>query len=205
MKYCLAVAGIFFGSVLGAQSYEQVLKQCIKNFHEGLGSFSREKAQTEIERRYSVLNECMKGQKFPAFNLTTYDGSKYTSEQNRNKVVLLNFWFTKSPTSVAAIPYLNELADEYKGKDFVILSFSTDGFAVLSSFLKEHPVKFRVFDKSRDLINHQFYTLLGYPTNIFLNKQGEVVDYQVGGSIKPEELSKIKEGYRKLIEEELAK
>src|SRR5436190_23910601 len=73
-------------SELKAQSYEQVLKKCIKNFHEGLGQFTKDNATTEIERRYDVLNECIRGQKFPAFNLTTYNGSKYSSQENANKV-----------------------------------------------------------------------------------------------------------------------
>ena len=170
-----------------------------------MGQFPKEKAATEIERRYAVLSQCIQGQKFPAFNLTTYNGSKYSSQDNAGKVVLLNFWFTKSPTSVALVPVLNELADEYQGKEFVILSFSADAFTALSNFLKEHPVKYHVFEKSRDLINHQFNTLLGYPTNIFLNKKGEVVEYKVGGGIKPEELQKAKAEFKKIIEDELGK
>ncbi len=196
---------VFSATFLDAQNYEQTLKQCLKNFHEGLGQFTKEKAAAEIERRYNVLSQCIQGQKFPAFNLTTYNGSKYSSQENINKVVLLNFWITKSPTSVAAIPMLNELTDEYKDKDFVILSFSADGFTALTNFLKEHLVKYRVFEKSRELINHQFNTLLGYPTHIFLNKKGEVVEYKVGGGLKPEELKKEKEEFKRIIEEELAK
>ena len=47
---------IFILSLFGAsaQSYEQTLKQCLQNFHEGLGKFSKEQAETEIERRYSA-------------------------------------------------------------------------------------------------------------------------------------------------------
>jgi thiol-disulfide isomerase/thioredoxin len=192
-------------TLLMAQSYEQVIKKCIKNFHEGLGQFTKDNATTEIERRYDVLNECIRGQKFPAFNLTTYNGSKYSSQENANKVVILNFWFTKSPTSVAAMPMLNELAEEYKDQNFVILGFAADAFTPLSAFLKEHPVKYRIFEKTRDLINHQFNTLLGYPTNIILNKKGEVVEYRVGGGLKPEELAKTKAEFKKIIDEELAK
>jgi len=197
---------LFFIIILShGQNYEQRLKQCIQNFHEGLGQFTKESASIEIERRYKVLSECIKGQKFPSFVLHTYNGTKYSSEENTNKVVLLNFWFTKSPTSVAAIPMLNELADEYKDKDFVILSFSSDGAAALIAFLKDHPVQYLVFEKSRDLINHQFNTLLGYPTHIFLNKKGEVIEYKVGGGLKPEELKKIKDEFKRIIDEELAK
>jgi len=202
---CLILLLLFLLSAAQAQNYEQRLKQCMKNFHEGLGGFSKESASAEIERRYKVLSECIKGQKFPDFVLHTYDGTRYSSQENVNKVVLLNFWFTKSPTSVAAIPMLNELSVEYKGKDFIILSFSSDGTAALLAYLKDHPVQYKIFEKSRDLINHQFNTLLGYPTNIFLNKKGEVVEYKVGGGLKPAELQKEKEEFKKIIDEELAK
>jgi len=187
------------------QNYDQTLKKCIQSFHEGLGKFTKENAEVEVARRYEVLNQCIRGQKFPAFRMATYDGNKYSSEQNAGNVVLLNFWFTKSETSVAAISYLNELNDEYKDQDFVVLSFAADTFAPLSTFLKDHPVKYRVFEKSRDLINHQFNTLLGYPTNIILNKKGEVVEYRVGGGVNPEELLKTKGELKRIIDGELTK
>jgi thiol-disulfide isomerase/thioredoxin len=189
---------------LHAQSYEQTLSRCIKSFQDGLSNFPRESAEEEIQRRYDVLSECVKGQKFPAFSLVDHKGSRITNKDFIDKVVIINFWFSKSPTSVAAIPILNELVDEYKDKDFLIVSFSADGFASLAHFLKEHPVNYTIFEKSRDLINPQFSTVLGYPTNIFLNKKGEVVEYRVGGSIKPEELAKTKEAYKRIIDAELS-
>jgi thiol-disulfide isomerase/thioredoxin len=189
---------------LQAQSYEQTLSRCIKSFQDGLSNFPRESAEEEIQRRYNVLSECVKGQKFPAFSLVNHKGSRISNKDLMGKVVIINFWFSKSPTSVAAIPMLNELVEEYKDNDFLIVSFSADGFASLSHFLKEHPVNYTIFEKSRDLINPQFSTVLGYPTNIFLNKKGEVVEYRVGGSIKPEELAKMKEAYKRIIDTELS-
>lgn len=190
---------------LSAQHYEHRLKQCIKNFQEGLSNFKKEDAEAEIERRYTVLNECIKGQKFPAFELATHKGTRISNKTLAGKVVLINMWFTKSPTSLAAIPMLNELHEEYKDKDFILISFSADGFAALAAFLKDHPISYHIFEKSRDLINHQFSTVLGYPTNIFLNKKGEVVEYRVGGSVDPAELNKTKEQFKRIIDDELAK
>lgn len=204
MKYGMFI-GWLLSLQLSAQHYDKVLNQCIENFRDGLGQFTKENAVAEIERRYEVLNQCIRGQRFPAFRMSTYDGHKYSSEENKGKVVLLNFWFTKSPTSVAAIPYLNELAEEFKGQDFVILAFAADAYTALAAFLKENPVKYRVFEKSRDLINHQFNTLLGYPTNIILNKRGEVIEYKVGGGLKPEELQQDKEKIKRIVKEELAR
>jgi thiol-disulfide isomerase/thioredoxin len=205
MKTFVIFLTVLISQSLLGQSYDQTLKKCIQNFHDGLGKFSKDKAQTEVERRYAVLNECIRGQKFPAFRMATYNGEKYSSEENAGKVVLLNFWITKSPTSVAAIPYLNELAGEYKDKDFVILSFAADQLPPLETFLATHPVKYRVFGKTRDLINHQFNTVIGYPTNIILNKKGEVVEYRVGGGIVPEELLKTKGELKRIIEDELVR
>ena len=194
-----------FSGLAHGQQYEQTLKRCIKNFQEGISNFKKEDAETEIERRYSVFNACIKGQKFPAFELTTHKGTRISSKAFAGKVVLINMWFSKSPTSVAAIPMLNELQDEFKDQDFVLVSFSADGFAALAAFLKEHPVNYHIFDKSRDLINHQFSTVLGYPTNIFLNKKGEVVEYKVGGSLDADVLTKTKEQFKQIIETELEK
>lgn len=188
-----------------AQHYEHRLKQCIKNFQEGLSNFKKEDAEAEIERRYAVLNECIRGQKFPAFELTTHKGTRISNKTLAGKVVLINMWFSKSPTSVSAIPLLNELHDEYKDKDFILISFCADGFAALAAFLKEHPINYHIFEKSRDLINNQFSTVLGYPTTIFLNKKGEVVEYRVGGSLDEADLLKTKEQFKRIIEAELEK
>jgi thiol-disulfide isomerase/thioredoxin len=188
-----------------AQHYEQTLKRCIKNFQDGMETISKDDAEAEVQRRYTVLNECIKGQKFPAFELPTNKGSRISNKDLAGKVVLINMWFSKSPTSVAAIPLLNELHEEFKDKNFILLSFSSDGFAALSVFLKDNPVNYHIFEKSRDLINHQFSTVLGYPTNIFLNKKGEVVEYRVGGSVEAGQLAKTKEEFRKIIETELAR
>ena len=190
-------------TLLHAQQYEKILKKCIDNFQDGLGQFTKERSAAEVERRYTVLNECMKGQKFPAFSLTTYKGNKYSSTENANKVVLLHFWSTKSPTCVAAIPLLNELFETYKDKDFIILSFSSEELGTLNTFLSKHRVRYNVFGKSKNLINHQFSTVLGYPTNILLNKKGEIAEYKVGSSLKPEELKKTKEALVRAIEFEL--
>jgi thiol-disulfide isomerase/thioredoxin len=177
LNRALFIGLVLIASTVGAQHYEHTLKKCIKNFQDGLSDFTNGNATAEVERRYRVLDECMRGQKFPAFKL--------------------------SPTAVAAIPYLNELVEEYKGKDFVILSFSSEGFETLAKFIKANPIRYRVFDKSRDLINHQFQTLLGYPTMIILNKKGEVAKYKVGGGMKPDELKKDKERLKGVIDFEL--
>lgn len=190
---------------LAAQQYEQTLKKCVKNFQEGIDAFAKENNAAEIARRYSVFESCMKGQKFPSFKLITYNGEKYSSEESSKKVVLLNFWSTKSPTSVASISYLNDLVQEYTDKEFVVLSFSTEETGTLTEFLKSRPVKYRVFGKSRDLINHQFTTLLGYPTNIILNKNGEIVKYKIGGGLNSEELKSDKAELMKAIDAELMK
>jgi peroxiredoxin len=202
--FLILIVASFSMTIATAQHYEQTLKKCVKNFHEGLGDFTKERASAEVERRYEVLNECIKGQKFPSFKLNTYTREKYSSEQSANKVVLLNFWITKSPTAVAAISYLNELVDEYKDQDLVILSFSSEEISVLAEFIKTNPIQYRVFGKSRELINHQFTTLLGYPTNIILNRKGEVVKYKVGGGLKSDELKKEKEVLKRVIDSELA-
>jgi thiol-disulfide isomerase/thioredoxin len=100
---------------------------------------------------------------------------------------------------------LNELVEEYKNQNFVILSFAIDNTAEVTAFLKEHPVKYLVFDKTKELINHHFSTVLGYPTNIFLNKKGEVVAYRVGSGLRSAEIQKMKSDFKRIIDAELEK
>lgn len=183
-----------------AQPYETTLKRCLDNFKAGLGDFSPQHVEQEMQRRQTVLNECMQGVKFPDFELHNLDGTKFSSKSLAGKVVVINFWMTKSPAAVAVIPLLNDLVREYENQEVAIVSFANESKAALHTFLESHSVHYPIFPKSRDLINHQFGIVLGYPTNIVLNKKGAIVDYRVGASTKPEELTKLKVNMKKVID-----
>ncbi len=58
----------------------------------------------------------------------------------RGKAVVLEFWATWCGGCVAAIPHLNELANQFKDKPVVFLSVTDEGANVVEAFLNRRPM-----------------------------------------------------------------
>jgi peroxiredoxin len=178
-----------------------------KTLHSCAEIFSKDDATEppQHSRKMEKLRECMVGKKFPSFSVAAISGKNYSIVDLKDKVVLVNSWFIGCAPCVAEMLLLNELNQEFKDKGFLLLAFSTDDSEHLSQFLKDRPTTYDIFSNSRELIQQTLKTTYGYPTNIFLNKKGEIVEYSVGGALEEKGLQQTKERFRKIIMEELAK
>ena len=58
----------------------------------------------------------------------------------RGKAVVMEFWATWCGPCVAAVPHLNELAEQYEDKPVTFLSITDEDYDVVSSFLKKRPI-----------------------------------------------------------------
>jgi peroxiredoxin len=136
----------------------------------------------------------------PYFSLTSIDGELYRLSELKGRVIMLNFWFIDCASCVDEIPLLNQLTEEYKDEDFLLLSFSTDDKETILNFKKSHELKYVVFENSSDLIQNTFHLPYGYPTNIILDKEGKIIDLKLGGDPK-----KLKATFRMIIDTGLMK
>ena len=184
-------AFLFLTNVCLAQTYEETVAKCIKDIQNG----------SPIGQQ---LTQCLTGLKFPSFTATTIEGKHYTLMDLKGKIVLINLWFIGCPPCIAEIPILNELATEY-GEDFVILSFGLDDKKSISTFLERRPMNFPVFSDSKELIKNTFRMNLGYPTNVLLNKEGQIVEFKLGASNNEAGLKSMKDDIKKIVEAELIK
>jgi thiol-disulfide isomerase/thioredoxin len=175
-----------------AQSYEDEAEKCTADFQ-------RKLANKEADV-FSTAGHCLVGLPFPYFNLTSIDGEQYKLSELKGKIIMLNFWFIDCSSCVDQIPLLNQLAEEYKEEDFLLLSFSTDDKEIISNVKKSHELKYVVFENSRDLIQETFHIPYGYPTNIFLDKEGKIIDLKLGGDPK-----KLKTTFKGIIDTGLMK
>jgi len=179
------------------------LDKCAQEFHEGSAegnSFDR----AVFVRKEKELRECLIGKRFPSFAVTDLAGKKYSDADLNGKVVLASSWFIGCAPCVAEIPLLNELNLEFKDKGFLLLSFSTDNVEHLTKFLEAKPITYTIFPNSHELLG-KLKTTYGYPTNIFLNKKGEIVEFSTGGALDENGLQLTKEKFRKIIMAELGK
>jgi hypothetical protein len=97
------------------------------------------------------------------------------------------------------------LQREFSGKDFVILSFGLDDNKSIERFMQKRPIHFSVFANSKELIENKLKMSFGYPTTIFLDQDGKIIDFKIGGAVDEAGLKKTKEEFKNLIEKELNK
>lgn len=62
----------------------------------------------------------------PPFKVTTLDGRQVSLDDFQGKVVLLDFWATWCEPCREALPHMKEIAKEFQGQPFVMLSISLD-------------------------------------------------------------------------------
>ena len=114
------------------------------------------------------------------FELQTIDGRKIRLADLKGKVVLLNFWAAWCGGCVKEAPHLVELYDKYKSQGFEILAISTDAEAErykVAKFVKDHQLSFPIlYNENAD----KLYNVEGFPTNIFIDKEGKIKYQSLG-------------------------
>jgi peroxiredoxin len=205
MRTFLLITFISATSICIAQTYEESMDKCANAFRKSLDINKLIESESKMIAKMEERRTCVIGLKFPSFEATAVDGKTYTLDNLKGKIVLINLWFIGCAPCVAEIPIFNELQNEFRNKDFVILSFGLDDAKSINDFVKNRSVNFPAFSNSRDLITNKFKMSFGYPTNIFLDKEGRIIDFKTGGAMEESGLRQTKAEFKKLIEEGLKK
>ncbi|MCT4637413.1 MAG: TlpA family protein disulfide reductase [Bacteroidales bacterium] len=130
-------------------------------------------------------------QKAPQFSTKDMNGNEVSTDVMKGKVTILNFWFTKCKPCIAEIPDLNRLYDKYKDNEDVVfasITFSTD--KQVTKFMESNEIKYPVVTGAKDICKK--FNVMGYPTTVIIDKEGNIVDQVIGGMPNvDEELSEI--------------
>lgn len=122
--------------------------------------------------------EFTQGEKAFDFIVTDLKGNTIKLSEQKGKVVVLNFWFTKCGPCVLEMPTLNALVEEYKDKDVVFLAITFNKKGVVENFLDETNFNYTIAANANDVIT--MYGVQSYPTSIIINKKGEIVLKEIG-------------------------
>lgn len=135
----------------------------------------------------------------PDWSLPTLTGDTVRLADLRGKVVLIDFFYKSCAPCCAALPFLQSLHEKYKDNGFVMIGIDPYDDPVkgeMSAFLAKRGVTYTVLFSDREL--PKTYHVSGYPTLIFLNREGNIVKTQYGFSTALEET--LEEQLKKMLQ-----
>jgi peroxiredoxin len=126
------------------------------------------------------------GQTAPDFSLKDTSGNKVMLRHYKGKVILLDFWATWCPPCKRSIPELVDLQRKYRKNGLVILGVSVDdpdmvNNRYLSAFKEKYKINYTILRANKRVLSDYFSTGdLAVPTLFVIDRQGKIVDKQVG-------------------------
>jgi thiol:disulfide interchange protein len=111
-----------------------------------------------------------------ALPITRLDGGSFDDAALQGKVVVVDFWATWCVPCIKEIPGFNRLNDELAGSGVIVLAVDMDedgGAPLVESFLKDHPMKYRVVLGSPELKERFHVNLL--PTTVVFDRSGKTL------------------------------
>jgi thiol-disulfide isomerase/thioredoxin len=117
----------------------------------------------------------------PHFRLPSIRGGEVSLGSFKDRIVMVHFWATWSPSAQADLMSLEKIQKALAGESFSLITIATDvvGGAQVKAFLAKHASSVPV------LIDSQGVTLKGYdvkvvPTTVFIDWHGRVIGRAVG-------------------------
>ena len=112
--------------------------------------------------------------KAPDFTLRTMDGPNLRLQEQRGRVVLMNFWATWCGPCRQEMPHMNRLYEKYKSSGFVILGVNVDedpknAAGVASKLGVKFPV---LWDTDKNV--SKLYELSTMPSTVLIDRDGKV-------------------------------
>lgn len=135
------------------------------------------------------------GQLAEPFALNDLDGTRYTSEQLKGKITVLNFWFIECKPCVMEMPDLNKLVELYKGQDVVFLGIATNNEARLKEFLKKNEFNYKIIANGMKTATD--YGVKAYPTHVIIDQESKIAHLSVG--VGPETIEGLKKSINELL------
>ena len=155
-------------------------------------------------------DEGIKSLKTFKFKLKDLDGNELTeSIFKKNKITMVNIWATYCGYCIDEMPYIQELANEYKDKGFGVIGIVGDVYSngqvdaklldKAKKIVKDTKVKYLSLIPDDNLkYNSVLQYLTAYPTTFFVDSKGNIVGNVIVGSLTKDE-------FKKVIEDTLSK
>lgn len=114
------------------------------------------------------------------FTLKDLNGDSISLKSLRGKNVYINFWATWCPPCKAEMIELEKLYQETKNSDLVILAIDLgEDKKIVSDFMRKNNYNFKVV--MSDTKTAEIYRISSIPVSIFIDKEGNIINSQIGG------------------------
>ncbi len=113
----------------------------------------------------------------PDFNTIDTNGNAIHLSDLKDKIVVLNFWFTTCKPCINEIPALNKIAQKYKNKNVIFLAITFDNKEKIANFLSENTFNYTIIS---DIDILKSYDINNYPTSIIIDKKGKIIFKKTG-------------------------
>lgn len=137
--------------------------------------------------------------KFPEFSGKDLDGNDVDSSIfAKNKVTLVNFWFSGCSPCVAELPALNELNESLKEKGGAVVGINTetldgnkDAIAEAKSILEKQGADYQnlYFDSDSEAGKYAS-GIMAFPTTLIVDQDGNIVGEPIMGGLDNEDVMK---------------
>jgi len=131
---------------------------------------------------YLTFQTLRGAEKAPNVAYTLLDGSQSTLDQQRGKVMLVNFWATDCVTCVKEMPAIVATHEKYKarGYDTLAVAMSYNPPAYVINFAETRKLPFGVAIDNTGAIAQSFGKVQLTPTSVLIDKHGQIVKRYVG-------------------------
>ena len=113
----------------------------------------------------------------PDFQLRDINKKEVSLSDYRGKVVLVNFWATWCQPCLVELPHLQEIYNELKDQDFIVLSISVDAprdVSKVKPLVKTRGLQFPVLLDSSSSVLSVYNPSQALPYNVLIDKEGKV-------------------------------
>lgn len=138
------------------------------------------------------IRKKLNGTAISELELKDLNGTIHTLESLKEKVIVLNFWFTQCKPCVAEFPDLNELKAKFDSEKVVFFAVSWNDISTINTFMKKHKLDYTIIPNGNKIID--YFKIPHYPYNIIIDQKGtiEYIDETMSFNIFKKMENKIK-------------
>lgn len=168
---------------------------CIAFFSLNLTLFCQVTHEDSVNYQFSLkmnssIGVDLKGEKMPLFVAKDKNGKLFSNDDLQSRITFINFWFESCQPCIAEFNALEKFYNRNKqraGFQFISITFEQD--TTIEKVRKKYNLTYPIYYLSYDSCKIVKFNR-GYPTNIIVGRNRNILYALTGGSADPDEANK---------------